>query len=153
MAATPKHCPACGVVLDEDKPRSLPQLKRYFAMIRAFYFHWPEKHPRRFTTETEFRKWIQMRAGHREHGAQIPLIGMPKERAMFLAEAVIRGAGSYADVEMQGDTLVVYVPKSIAFGKLKHVAACALFDDVATVFHAETGMDPEQVMNEHARAA
>ena len=153
MPAHCKHCPHCGVVLDEGKPRSLPQLRRYFAAIRAWYFHWPEKHLRRFTTETEFRKYLQMKAGHREPGAQIPLVGMSKERATFLAEAVIRAAGSYADVEMQGDTLIVYVPKSIAFGKLKHLAACALFDDVAAVFHAETGLDPEQVMNEHARAA
>jgi len=153
MAAAPKHCPECGCVLDEDKPRSLPQLRRYFAMIRAFYFHWPKSHGRQFTNETECRKWLQMKAGHREPGASIPLVGMPKERAMFLAEAVIRGAGSYADVEMQGDTLIVYVPRSVAFGKLKHLAACALFDDVATVFHAETGMDPEQVMREYVRAA
>lgn len=149
------HCPACGFVLDDAKglPRSVPQLRRYFAMIRAAYHHWPERHERQFASEDECRKWLQMKAGHREIGATIPLTGMSKERAMLLAEAAIRAAGSYAVPVIHGDTLAIWRPKSIAFSKLGHKAACRLFDDVADVIRAETGIDPDELLREHERAA
>ena len=146
------HCPVCGCAIDRE-PRSLAQLRRYFAMIRAAFHHWPESHERQFASEEECRKWLQMKAGHREIGATIPLTGMSKERAMLLAEAAIRAAGSYAVPVIHGDTLAIWRPKSIAFSKLGHKEACRLFDDVADVIRAETGIDPEEMMRETERAA
>jgi len=146
------HCPVCGCVIDRE-PRSLAQHRRYFAMIRAAFHHWPESHERQFASEEECRKWLQMKAGHREIGATIPLTGMSKERAMLLAEAAIRAAGSYAVPVIHGDTLAIWRPKSIAFSKLGHKEACRLFDDVADVIRAETGIDPEEMMRETERAA
>ena len=146
------HCPVCGCAIDRE-PRSLAQLRRYFAMIRATFHHWPESHERQFASEEECRKWLQMKAGHREIGATIPLTGMSKERAMLLAEAAIRAAGSYAVPVIHGDTLAIWRPKSIAFSKLGHKEACRLFDDVADVIRAETGIDPEEMMRETERAA
>lgn len=148
-------CPHCGCAFDPPNgaPRSVPQLRRYFAMIRAAFHHWPESHERQFASEEECRKWLQMKAGHREIGATIPLTGMSKERAMLLAEAAIRAAGSYAVPVIHGDTLAIWRPKSIAFSKLGHKEACRLFDDVADVIRAETGIDPEEMMRETERAA
>ena len=146
------HCPVCGCAIDRE-PRSLAQLRRYFAMIRATFHHWPESHERQFASEEECRKWLQMKAGHREIGATIPLTGMSKERAILLAEAAIRAAGSYAVPVIHGDTLAIWRPKSIAFSKLGHKEACRLFDDVADVIRAETGIDPEEMMRETERAA
>lgn len=149
------HCPHCGAMLDEPQgvPRSVPQLRRYFALIKAAFHHWPEAHERQFTSEEEFRKWLQMKAGHREIGATIPLTGISKERAMLLAEASIRAAGSYAVPTIHGDTLVIHKPKSISFSKLSHKAACVLFDEVAAVIRAETGLDPDQLLKETEAAA
>ncbi len=148
------NCPHCGYEIEAgDKKRSVPHLRRYFALVRAAYHHWPETHDTQFSDETECRKWLQMKAGHREIGARIPLVGLNKDRAVALVEAAIRAAGSYAVPVMHGGDLVVFVPRSIAFGKLSHLAACALFDGVADVIRSETGMDAGTLLKEHERAA
>ena len=149
------HCPECGCVFDKagKAPRSLPQLRRYFAMIRAALHHWPETHERQFASEEELRAFLQMKAGHRETGAAIPIAGMSKERAMLLAEAAIRAAGSYAMPVLHGDMLVIFKPKSIAFTKLSHTEFCRLSDDVSDVIFAEIGMRGEQLLLEAERAA
>lgn len=147
-----KACPHCLSALEDDPkgaPRSLDQLRRYFAMLRAVFFHWPETHEQQFGDITEMRKWLQMKAGYYEVGASIPLVGISKERAMFIAEAAIRAAGSYAMPRMQGTSLVVFVPKSIAFHKLAHKDFCKLNNDIDEVIVAETGLDPEQCLTEY----
>lgn len=149
------YCPECGAILDKagKSPRSVPQLRRYFAMIRAAFLHWPEKHERQFASSEELRAYLQMKAGYREVAATIPLIGIPKDRAVFLAEAAIRAAGGYAMPVLHGDTLAVFKPKSIAFGKMKHSDFCKLVDGVSDVIFAETGMRGEQLLLETERAA
>lgn len=131
----------------------MPQIRRYFAMIKAAFHHWPESHETQFASEEEARKWLQMKAGHREIGARIPLVGLNKDKAVALVEAAIRASGSYAVPVMHGGDLVVFVPKSIAFGKLSHLAACTLFDDVAAVIENEIGVPADRLMKEHERAA
>lgn len=146
-----KSCPHCGCELaPEGKARSGDQLRRYFAMIRAAFLHWPESHAHQFANAEELRAFVQMKAGHRTVGAQIPLTGMSKERAMLLAEAAIRGAGSYAMPVIHGDVLVIFRPKSISFGKLDHSSFCRLSDDVEAVIRNETGLDPEALLVERA---
>lgn len=149
-------CPHCLSPLDdapEGKPRSLPQLRRYFAMLRAVFAQWPETHEQQFSDVTAMRKWLQMKAGHREIGARIDLTGMPKESAMLVAEAAIRGAGTYAVPVVHGATLAVFRPKSIKFNKLGHLEFCALNDEIDDVIYAETGLDAERCLQEHKRAA
>ena len=143
-------CASCPA---RAKPRSVEQHRRYFALISAAFHHWPEGHERQFSSSEELRKWLQMKAGHREIGASIPLTGINKDRAMLLAEASIRAAGSYAVPVIHGDVLVVWRPKSIAFDKLEHKAACALFDEVAAVIEAETGVPADRLLKEHEGAA
>jgi len=150
------HCPQCGCQFDEEfkgKPRSIDQHRRFFALCRAVYAHWPETHERQFGDAEECRKFLQMKAGYREIAAQIPLVGLPREKALVLVEASIRGAGSYAVPVLHGDTMVIFKPKSIAFSKLPHIAFCALNNAVDEVIRAETGLDPDQLLNETARAA
>lgn len=147
-----KTCPHCGSELTASaggKPRSGDQLRRYFAMIRAAYTNWPESHPHQFASSEELRAFLQMKCGHREIGAQIPLTGISKERAMLLAEAAIRGSGSYAMPVIHGDTLVVFRPKSISYAKMAHSDFCRLSDDVAEQIR-EAGIDPEKALKSEA---
>jgi len=144
------NCPHCGAEIDESELRSVPQLRRYFALVRRAYHHWPEAHPRQFASETDCRIWLQMQAGHFETGASFPLRGLSKSLAVMMAESVIRAAGSYAEVAVHGDCLVVRRPKSIAFHKLGHKAACQLFDAVAEVIMTQSGLDPERLLAERA---
>lgn len=147
-------CPICGSNLDpKGKPRSYDQLKRYFALMRAVFTHWPEGHERQFANAEELRKWVQMKAGYREVGAQIPLTGMNRERALLLVEAAIRGAGSHAFPVLHGDVLVVFRPKSIAFDKMTPAAFNALNDAVEATIRQETGLDPNEVLRQTQEAA
>ena len=150
------HCNHCGELIDEastGKPRSIDQHRRFFALCRAVFHHWPERHAVQFGDKTECRKYLQMKSGHREIGARIPLVGVNRQKALLIVEAAIRGAGSYAVPVVHGDSLVVWKPKSIAFAKLGHEAFCTLNNEVEAVIRAETGLDPEQLLTEHANAA
>jgi hypothetical protein len=150
-----QSCPHCGCDVGPagKSVRSVPQLRRYFAMIKAAFHHWPETADRQFASADELRAYLQMKAGHREIGATIPLTGMNKDRAVFLAEAAIRAAGSYALPILHGDTLVIFKPKSIAFSKLSHTEFCRLSDDVSDVIFNETGQRGEQLLMETEAAA
>lgn len=147
------HCPHCGCELSKPSRRSVPQLRRYFALIKAAFHHWPESAERQFASPDELRAYLQMKCGYREIGATIPIAGMSKERAMFLAEAAIRAAGSFALPVLHGDTLVIFKPKSIAFGKMMHKDFCKLVDDVDDVIFTETGIRGDQLLLETERAA
>lgn len=153
MGGNMKTCPHCGCELAMPaggSPRSTVQLRRYFAMIRAAFHHWPEGHERQFSCSEELRAWLQMKAGAREIGAQIPLSGLSKERAILLAEAAIRGGGSWAMPVIHGDTLVVFRPKSVSFAKMAHRDFCDLSDAVEAVIRAETGIEAGDLLREHA---
>jgi len=110
--------------------------------------HWPESHKRQFSSVTELRKFLEMKAGAREVGASIPLSGMSKERAMLLAEAAIRGAGSYALPVLHGDTLVIFRPKSVSFAKMGPAEFGQLSDAVSDVIEAEIGVSVDQLLAE-----
>lgn len=145
-------CPTCG---HESKgpPRSIDQHRRYFGMIRAAHTHWPESHPHQFTCEDDLRKWLQMKAGHREIAARIPLTGIRKEQAVILAEASIRAAGSYAIPVIHGSELVIWKPKSIAFHNLGHRSFCELNQAVDDILQAEIGLSGDQLLQETEAAA
>lgn len=146
-----KHvCEFCGHEQGANKARSNPQLRRYHALIRQTFMHWPETHERQFANSEELRAYLQMKAGAREIGAQIPLVGMSKERAMLLAEAAIRGAKSYAMPVMHGDVLIIFRPTSISFAKMLHTDFCRLSNAVSDVIEAETGIKVEALLREQA---
>ncbi len=149
-----KTCPHCGCSHDaQDRPRSVPQLRRYFAMIRAAYAHWPETADVQFSSEEECRKHVQMRAGWREVGARIPLVGVKPETAKMLAAAAIAGAKAHAWPVIHERELIVWVPRSIKFASMGPQEFGQLSDAVAVVIRDMTGMDVEQVMKEHENAA
>lgn len=150
------NCPDCGAVIDaasKGKPRSIEQHRRFFALCQAVFHHWPEAHAVQFGDAEECRKWLTMKAGHRDIAARIPLVGLNRDRALIVVEAAIRAAGCYAHPVVHKDSLVVWVPRSISFAKLSHRDFCALNNAVDDVIKSETGLDPEQLLDEHARAA
>lgn len=143
-------CPHCGceiaLAANSKVPRSPDQHRRYFALINSAYHHWPESHERQFSSAEEFRAWVQMKSGHREIGAQIPISRMKPDHALVLAEAAIKAAGSYAVPAMHGNVLVVWRPKSISFSKLGHLDFCRLNDAVADVIKAEIGLTADELL-------
>lgn len=144
-------CPTCGS--KTKKVRSIDQHRRFFAVLHAAYHHWPETHEHQFSDETELRKWLQMKAGHREIGARIPLTGIRKEHALILAEAAIKAAGSYAVPKIHKSELVVWKPKSIAFERLSHLEFCSLNNGIDAILQDEIGMSGDELLKHHEAAA
>lgn len=147
-------CPVCQYDFPETKggkPRSADQHRRYFAVMRAVYYYWPETHEEQFSNAEELRKWLQMKAGYREIGAKVPLAGIRKEKALLLAEAAIRAAGSYAVSKIHGDILVVFRPRSIAFNKLSHADFCKLNNAVEEIIIAEAGRSGDEFLDEYRK--
>ena len=143
-------CCVCGCYagVEAKKPRSVEQIRRYFALVRRAYHHWPEQHERQFASEEEFRKWVQVRAGACEVGGSVPLTGVSRARALMLAEATIRAAGQYAIPVIQGDNLVVWRPISIRFATMRHGEFTDLVRRVEEVIEAETGLRVDDLMRE-----
>ena len=142
------HCPA-------RQGRSLPQHRRYFSLIRAAHMHWPEAHEFQPDNEDHLRKWLQCKAGHYsttriEVPSADPAI---MTLARLAAESAVKAAGGTAWIKCVEDTLIVFTPLSIAFDKLGHNSACALFDDVAQVIAAEMGIKADDLLRETEQAA
>lgn len=153
-------CPHCGCKIDaKTKPRSLDQMRRFFAVLRAMFSHWPETSE--FTPESEehLRKWVLIKAGHRET-TDVPVSfaedqpGLTKLTALAI-EGALKAAGAYAFIRPhpEGGLVRVFKAKSIAFDKLGQAEFNALNDAVETVYAQETGLDPEQVLKESEKAA
>lgn len=153
-------CPHCGCKIDgKTKPRSSPQLRRFFAMLRAMYRHWPEDAEFQPESEEALRKWALIKAGHKDTtDVAVPFAddqpGLTRLVAVSV-EACVRGAGGYAFIRPHpdGGLLRVFKAKSIAFDKLGQAEFNALNDAVETVYARETGLDPETVLRENERAA
>lgn len=142
------HCPHCGVDLTppkKGKPRSVPQHRRYFAMIRAAFEHWPEHHRFRPITEERLRKWLQAKAGYAVVKT-IDTAGMTNDWAVHTLAAAIANADPIHFVSATEAKLHIIQSKSINFDTLPHLAACALFDAVAEVIEAETDLKVSQIM-------
>lgn len=153
-------CPHCGCDIDaKSKPRSVEQLRRFFGMLRAMYRHWPETAEFQPESEEALRKWVLIKAGHKDTtDVAVPFAddqpGLTRLVAVSV-EACVRGAGGYAFIRPHpdGGLLRVFKAKSIAFDKLGQAEFNALNDAVETVYARETGLDPETVLRENERAA
>lgn len=149
-----KRCPCCGCdVTGNEKPRSLPQLKRYFAMVRAAFHHWPATSEIQFAGDEECRKHLQMRAGWREVGARIPLCGVNPELTKMVVQQALSGAKAHAWPVVHNTELIIWIPRSISFHAMGPQEFGQLSDAVAVVIHDMTGLDVDQMMHEHETAA
>lgn len=151
-------CPSCEVTFDLNKigkPRSPQQHARFFAIVRAAFFHWPEKHLEQFSTQEAFRGWLIMKAGPawRDEVARVHLSGMRVEHAKMLATQIITCLDEKATSRVHNGVMVVFRPKSIRFDKLSHLGFCALNDAVAEVIAAEMHVTVDELLNQHEGAA
>lgn len=143
-----KSCPHCRCEIEPPsagRPRSVPQHRRYFAMVRAAHLHWPDSHDFRPHSETHLRKWLQCKAGYHKV-MTVDTAGMTPEQAVSMVAAAMREAGDHPFTKAVGTRLYVFTSQSIDFDTLPHRAACSLFDAVAEVILAETGLKPDQIM-------
>ena len=147
MSTPAKACPECGCVIDKParKPRSVPQHRRYFAMIRAAHSHWPVAHRFKPTSEEHLRKWLQAKAGWHVIRT-VDTAGMGTQAAIVAVAAELAAADPIHFTSVVGSKFHVVESKSIDFDALPHLEACAVFDAVADTIKAETGLDVEDIM-------
>ncbi len=149
-----RRCACCGCdISGNDKPRSLPQLRRFFAMIRAAYHHWPETSEKQFSSDEELRKHLTMRAGWRDVAARIPLVGVNSDITKMIVAQAFKAAGTHAWPVVHKSELVIWVPRSIAFHSMGPQEFGQLSDAVAVVIKDMTGLDVEQMLRETESAA
>lgn len=145
-----KTCPHCGCSHDaNEKPRSLPQLRRYFALIRAAYHHWPD-YAHKVIDEEDLRKWLQMSAGWRRIGARVPLKGIDPQVAKMLVAQVFAQLKAHEHTVIFDNELIVWCPESIAFAKMGPAEFNELIDNVSDVIEVQTGLRVEDLMKETA---
>ena len=142
-------CPVCDSKLPVKggTPRSLAQHKRYFAIIKAAFQQWPERDE--FNDENDLRKYLQLMAGHGVVVAEIPLVGIKKDIARFIAAQAIKAAGEYALPLPRGNNLRIVKPLSIAFDKMPHQEFCKLSDAVCDIIEGRLGVKVDALIREH----
>ena len=148
-------CPHCLCDLDQikGKPRSVEQLRRFYAVLRKAYFHWPEREGLFQPHSMEhLRKWVLCQAGHRVVATTLilPGSGNPGRLAAMMEFAEKLLAMSHRFGRWRGTTLAVYEAKSIAFDKLGQAEFNRLNDEVEAVYKAEADLDAETLLTEQS---
>jgi hypothetical protein len=147
-AGKPDHCHHCGGDLTPEKrgkPRSVPQHRRYFAMIRAAHSHWPESHRFKPINDDRLRKWLQAKAGY-AIVKTVDVSTMTRDQAVLAIAAELANADPVHFTSATVSAFYVIESKSIDFDTLPHLSACALFDAVADTIEAETGLKVADIM-------
>lgn len=146
--AKPQLCDHCPAKAD----RSLPQHRRLFGLIKAAHMHWPESAEFTPISEEHLRKWLLCKAGH--HTVKtLTLADMTAGEAMALLEAAFHAAGAFSFVKGAAGRVNIFTPKSIAFDKLDHKAACRLFDEIGAVIEVEMGIKADDLLRRTEAAA
>lgn len=142
----PGICPTCGH--EVKQPRSLPQHKRFFGLIRAMYANWPEMQDFQPHSEEHLRKWVLCMSGHR---TVIRTLTMPRTSSPSLMAAFMQFSESLLEIDgrfgrWKGSTLAVYEADSIAFDKLSHAKFCDLNNSVEPLVHEVFGLSGDELL-------
>ncbi len=149
-----KSCPHCGGVL--GKHRSLPDHRRFFALISAAHAQWPHDHDFKPDSVEHLRKWLITAAGHRD----VVEIAVPETedqpalaRLVALSmQSALEAAGAYAFVrpDPNGGRVAVYKPRSIAWDTITQREFSEIRSAVEDVIEREVGVSAEDLLREKA---
>ena len=150
------RCEACGQPL--ATPRSLPQHNRFFALCDKAYLHWPDDHVFRPRNRDHMRYFLTMKSGRFRvmKSVRVTNRSVDPDKLALLFRAVFQPIKEVDNifVDVDGDHIVVLKTDSIKFppqrGAMSQKEFNQLCNDAAEVIFAETGIDPEQLMREHA---
>lgn len=141
-------CPDCGTLFTPKatgKRRSLPEHKRFFAILAGYFANWPERCEFQPETSEHLRAWALVKAHHFESAIIDP--------EAILKFASLRIKGEHSFIVPRGGKIGVYWPKSISFPACDQWKAHQIFAEAEAVLEAETGIRADQLLNETARAA
>jgi len=149
-------CQHCGAV-NEEKPakkRSSPQHRRQMKVFDVTFDHWPRSHEFQPKNPEHLRYWLEVKAGHFDVVYTKQIRSVPADKLAGLLTAVLLlSKDSRLFVEADADQLVVMAARSIKYSELPQREASMLFDAIGDVISAEIGLEPEQLLKEHEKAA
>lgn len=148
-------CVHCGAEFEPPKKaqRSYPQLKRFFALMRAAFNHWPEKHDFQPRSVEHLRYWLEVQAGHCEIVKTIRCETVDPAQLTAVLTAVLKASDDDTlFIEASGAQVIVKKAISVSYAALAHMSACALFNQIDDVLKAN-GFDPDKLISEEAKAA
>jgi hypothetical protein len=134
-----------------EKPRSPPQHRRMFKLIRVAYTHWPEGYKFQPETSDHLRSWLLIHARYSEIET---LLDEWPEAAIEAIEARFKEHRPYTwRVPIEGGS-ALYGPRSMRFDKMSHKEACKVFNDmeeiICSVLNVESG---DALLEEDRQAA
>ena len=134
-----------------DKPRSIDQHRRFFGLVRALFLHWPEAMEFQPDNEDHLRAYLLVKAGYRSI-REFSVEGDATEFARLVPVVSALMLHKYCWAWADGNSIKVCAPESTRFDKLSHKDACKVYDKVDE-FVRTLGIDPDQILKEHERAA
>lgn len=161
-------CPHCGVEQTEcghcGKPlsnRSESDHRRFFALIRAAFHHWPEGHEFVPSSAEALRAWLLCKAGHsRISSHELPDDPTLRQQMVAFGEALLDESNKQAKESTEfrfgrwhGASYAVFAPKSIDWRTVSQKAFNHIRETVTEVIEAETGQTAETLLRETEKAA
>lgn len=146
-------CPECGSIFHHTphptgKPRSPEQHRRFFLMFKLAFAAWPET-AKQFLNAEDMRYWFTMKVGYREVRKRIPLTGLNKQQAMWFARRIIEDGPDYQVPQLEGNEVVIYVPKSVSFLKMGHLEFNALNTAIQDALEEIGGIKIDQLIDDY----
>lgn len=140
-----------------DDVRSYPQLKRFFALVKAAFEHWPEGNPFQPECAEHLRAYLIVRAGFktartiRLHG---PMSLPQRDHLELILETAMRAGGSWAIIDVMSSYILVQKPASVSYEETPHTVACKIFSAVDELIPIEMpGMTADRLLREAEKAA
>lgn len=150
------NCPECGCVITEatKHARSIPQHRRFFALMKAAFMHWPATAEFRPKNAEHLRYFLECEAGHFTVVKTIRIESAvePSKLAAVLTAVLRSSEDDKMFVDVDGALVTVRRANSINHSDLSHLAACALFQEVDDVLHVY-GLSAEELLREARNAA
>lgn len=143
----PEKCAKCGQPL---RQRSDEEHRHYFAVLRAVYENWP--YSDRFSPESaeHLRHYLQMHAGHYSP-VDVSTDGVSSDDVAKQVTALVKALGiENPFVEVRGDCIRIYVPKSMAYRECPVKTFRAVKATVFEIVKNRTGIECETITGREA---
>lgn len=157
-------CPCCAFEMNA-KRRSVPDHRRFFALIRAASMHWPETHsfqPSGATAHAKaehLRKFLLVKAGHRER-QELPLEfaadqpGLTKLIGVAIKAAMDRGGG-YVEIATPADggAVAIYSAASMDYRTLSQSEFAPVRAAIEDLIASVIGADGDELLKQTEQEA
>lgn len=157
-----EFCPECGCVL--GRARSIPDLRRFFGVLRQAWLHWPEHHHFQTPSTETFRGWALVQAAW----CEVDFVPYPDTsdappgveehlKRMFrntveatLDSARRRTRTGYAELRISAGGAEILYPKSISCKAADQKEFNPVREAVEALLESVIGVSAQQLLEERA---